>query len=102
MQTPAIIIWVYAALILVGGVMGWAKARSQMSLWSGLIFGVALILVGVGVARGYANHLIAATVLAGLLAIIMGVRFVKTKKFMPAGLVAILSVVVVALLLRFR
>lgn len=102
MQTKAIIVWVYGALVLVGGVMGWVKAKSKPSLISGIIFGVALILFGHGINQGRAADVWVAIALAGLLAIIMGIRFAKTKKFMPAGLLAILSAVVVATLLLMR
>jgi uncharacterized membrane protein (UPF0136 family) len=99
MQTAAMVVWIYGALVLVGGVMGWVKARSKPSLISGIVFGVALILFGYGISQGHAADVWVAIGLAGLLAIIMGIRFAKTKKFMPAGLLAILSAVVVAMLL---
>ena len=99
MQTTAIIVWVYGALVLAGGAMGWAKAKSKPSLISGVVFGAALISLGYRIYQGHASDVQVAAVIAGLLAIIMGVRFAKTKKLMPAGLVAILSVAVVTLLL---
>jgi uncharacterized membrane protein (UPF0136 family) len=97
-----VIVWVYGALVLFGGVMGWVKAQSKPSLISGIVFGVALIVVGVGVNQGRASDVWAATALACLLAVAMGVRFAKTKKFMPAGLITILSAVVVVVLLLLR
>lgn len=102
MQTMAMIVWIYGALVLVGGVMGWVKAKSVPSLVSGIVFGAALIFVGYGIKLGHRNDVTIAMVIAGLLAVIMGIRFAKSKKFMPAGLVAILSVVVIASLLLMR
>ena len=99
MQTIAIIVWVYGALVLAGGAMGWAKAKSKPSLISGIVFGVALGFFGYGIYQGHTSDIRVAAAIAGLLGVIMGIRFAKSKKFMPAGLVAILSVVVVALLL---
>ena len=99
MQTTAIIVWVYGALVLAGGAMGWAKAKSKPSLISGIVFGVALGFFGYGIYQGHTSDIRVAAAIAGLLGVIMGIRFAKSKKFMPAGLVAILSVVVVALLL---
>ena len=99
MQTTAIIVWAYGALVLAGGAMGWAKAKSKSSLIAGVVFGVPLIIFGYGIHQGHASDVRVAAAIAGLLAILMGVRFAKTKKFMPAGFVAILSVAVVALLL---
>jgi len=102
METVATIVWIYGSLVLVGGVMGWVKAKSVPSLVSGLAFGAALIFVGYGIKLGHRNDVIAAMVIAGLLAVIMGARFARSKKFMPAGLVAILSVAVVVALLLMR
>jgi uncharacterized membrane protein (UPF0136 family) len=98
----AMIVWIYGALVLVGGVMGWMKAKSVPSLVSGIVFGAALIFVGYGIKLGHRNDVTIAMVIAGLLAVIMGIRFAKSKKFMPAGLVAILSVAVIVSLLMMR
>jgi uncharacterized membrane protein (UPF0136 family) len=101
MQTNALIVWVYGAVVLAGGIIGWLKARSRPSLIFGVIFGVALIVVGFGIRQGRESDVVVAAVLTGLLAAIMGIRFAKTGKFMPAGLLTILSaVVLVTLLLR--
>jgi uncharacterized membrane protein (UPF0136 family) len=102
MQTAAIIVWVYGAMVLVGGVLGYVKAQSKPSLISGLVFGSALIVVGYGIRQGRAADVLIAAGLAGLLAVVMGIRFGKTKKFMPAGLLTILSVVVAVTLLLMR
>ncbi len=102
MQTAAIIVWVYGALVLVGGVMGWVKARSKPSLIAGIVFGVALIVVGAGINAGHGTDVRVAATLAAVLGIIMGVRFAKSRKFMPAGLLAIVSAAVVAVLLLLR
>ena len=93
------IVWVYGVLVLAGGVIGWVKVKSKPSLISGVVFGVALIIFGYGIYQEHATDVKVAAAIAGLLAIIMGLRFAKSKKFMPAGLVAILSAVVVMLLL---
>ncbi|MEI6085420.1 MAG: TMEM14 family protein [Verrucomicrobiota bacterium] len=101
-MTNEIIVWIYGALVLLGGVMGWAKAKSIPSLISGLVFGGVLIFLGFGIRQGRAADVTAACVIAGVLAVIMGLRFSKTKKFMPAGLVAVMSLVVLATLLMRR
>ena len=98
----AIIVWVYGALVLTGGVMGWVKAKSKPSLISGIVFGAALIIVGYGIREGHASDVWTASALAGVLAIIMGVRLARTKKFMPAGLMALLSAATVVALLLLR
>ena len=101
MQTTAIIVWIYGVLVLAGGLMGWVKAKSKPSLFSGFIFGVLLILEGYRIRQGFASGVTQASLATGLLAVIMGTRFIATKKFMPAGLMTILSLaVLITLLLR--
>ena len=102
MQTTAIIVWIYGALVLAGGVMGWVKAKSRASLISGIVFGGALLFVGYGIRQGHSSDLTVASGVAGLLALIMELRFAKGKKFMPAGLMTVVSLVVLATLLLRR
>ncbi|XP_053203867.1 transmembrane protein 14C-like [Panonychus citri] len=84
----------YAALVAAGGVIGYVKAGSIPSLAAGLIFGSTL---GVGAymtskdPQNYYLTLGTSTLLTGL----MGYRFFNTGKFMPAGLIAALSVAMV-------
>ena len=98
MRNMAILVWVYGTIVFVGGLIGWLKARSTPSLLSGLVFGVLLWLCGLGMWQGQRFGLTVAGVLALVLALVMGTRFVKTKKFMPSGLVAVLSAVVFVVL----
>jgi uncharacterized membrane protein (UPF0136 family) len=58
-----------------------------------LAFGSALVVSGLYLWHGERMGLTAAVVLAATLLVLMGIRFAKTRKFMPAGLVAILSLV---------
>ncbi|MBI2841560.1 MAG: TMEM14 family protein [Acidobacteria bacterium] len=98
MDIASIILLAYGAVVLGGGLMGWVKARSTPSLVAGLAFGVALIVDAfLFTAQPYIAAVLA-LVLPGLLAAIMGVRFAKSKKFMPAGMIAALSLVVLVLL----
>ncbi|XP_075678137.1 transmembrane protein 14C isoform X2 [Dermatophagoides pteronyssinus] len=80
----------YACIVAIGGIIGYAKAGSLPSLMAGLGFGVVL---SIGAYFSSENprhyHLLLATSLA--LAGLMGYRFYKTGKFMPAGLVFTLS-----------
>ena len=100
MQATALIVWTYGVLVLAGGVIGWVKAKSKPSLIAGVLFGLLLIADGFWISRDRRHQgLIAGIVLSGTLLLLMGIRFIKTRTFMPAGLTATLSLVVVALLL---
>lgn len=52
MQTASIIIWVYGALSLLGGVGGFAMAHSVKSLIAGVVSGALLLVAGLGARQG--------------------------------------------------
>ncbi|MBE9156278.1 TMEM14 family protein [Nodosilinea sp. LEGE 06152] len=87
----------YAVLVLAGGVMGYLKARSKPSLISGLISGAALLIAWwITLSSSYNAGIGLATCLAIALLIIFSLRFRKTNKVMPAGLMAIVSLLCAA------
>lgn len=92
-MTPELILWIYIVLLVIGGVIGFVKAKSKPSLIASSIFAVALALVNLRIIK--VNHL--ADILLGLLIIVFAMRYAKTKKFMPAGLMIILTVSALAL-----
>lgn len=90
---------VYGILSIVGGLLGYVKANSKVSLISGIISGLVLVASGLvqllGVipenpgqswVRGIA---IGVTV---ILTIVFVVRFQKTRKWMPAGMMVVVGV----------
>jgi uncharacterized membrane protein (UPF0136 family) len=87
------LILAYALLVAVGGIVGYVKARSQQSLISGLISGVALAIAWYFSQQNPTAGFALATFLALGLLIVFGLRYRKTGKFMPAGLMAILSLI---------
>lgn len=66
--------------------MGYQKARSQVSLISGLISGLLLLIGAYLLFGGVLAGLFLSGVVSLLLVIVFVIRLVKTKKFMPAGL----------------
>ncbi|XP_028328624.1 transmembrane protein 14C-like [Gouania willdenowi] len=80
----------YAALVLSGGVMGFIKAGSVPSLVAGLLFG---ILAAIGAHHRSQNPKNTLLLLgaSATLTVIMGLRFLSTWKFMPAGLMTLAS-----------
>lgn len=89
-QIALFTILVYAFVVIFGGVFGYVKAKSQMSLISGLVSGVALLAISF-LAGSIQLKLGLATAIAAVLLITFIIRFVRTRKFMPAGLMMLLS-----------
>ncbi|GAA5855538.1 hypothetical protein JCM8547_007880 [Rhodosporidiobolus lusitaniae] len=89
--------FVASALITLGGTIGFLKRGSVASLVAGGGSGAALAY---GVQRQRANPKDVAVIVAvsALLLVVMGMRFARGRKFMPAGLVTLLSAL---LLYRF-
>jgi len=89
---PVLLLYVYGALLMVGGAMGYIKARSVPSLVAGVVCGLIAILLGARYAWHWAP--VAAFVLALVLIFLMGRRYLRTRKAMPALLIVVLSVIV--------
>ncbi|XP_070709216.1 transmembrane protein 14C isoform X1 [Pempheris klunzingeri] len=77
----------YAALVASGGVMGYVKAGSVPSLAAGLLFG-GLAGFGAYQTSNDPNNVWVSLATSGALTGIMGKRFYGSRKFMPAGLMA--------------
>ena len=91
------ILWVYIALLLMGGLIGFLKAKSKISLISSAVFAALLALTAVpgifqpAFARGFAIFLMAALI------VVFALRLAKTSKFMPSGLMLIITTVALTL-----
>lgn len=84
----------YAALVAAGGVVGYVKAGSAASLGMGLLFGSVIAYGAYQTSQNPNSYLVglgASAILAG----VMGNRFLHSGKFMPAGLVATMSALMV-------
>lgn len=79
----------YGILAGVGGALGYAKARSLVSLLSGLISGILLIVGGIAYQQGAGWGRSLCVVVTIALIAVFAIRFAKTRKFMPAGLMVI-------------
>lgn len=82
------------------GIIGYVKAQSTPSLIAGLVFGVVLAVGAyLNSPKLFAHpnsYLLLITCI--ILGAFMGYRFYKSQKFMPAGLIALLST---ALVIRY-
>lgn len=82
----------YALAVAAGGIAGYAKAGSIASLAAGLTFGGIAGLGGYMVSNNqpFGHYLVVGT--AGVLTFVMGKRYMNSGKIMPAGIVTILSI----------
>lgn len=87
-----IVLWVYIGLLVGGGLVGLLKAGSKVSLIVSVACAIPLILCELGVIRmEYAKW-----ILVGLL-VLFTWRLVKSKKFMPSGMLLIATLLAIAL-----
>ncbi|KAM4907433.1 transmembrane protein 14C-like isoform 1-T1 [Sylvia borin] len=84
----------YAALVASGGIIGYAKAGSVPSLAAGLFFG-SLAGLGAYQVSQNPNNIWVSLITSGALTAVMGTRFYHSRKFMPAGLIAGVSLLMV-------
>ncbi|XP_022799837.1 transmembrane protein 14C-like [Stylophora pistillata] len=91
MASPDYLSYGFSVIVALGGVIGYVKAGSVPSLAAGLAFGGISALGAYQTSSNPRNvwvMLVTSLVLSG----VMGSRFARSGKFMPAGLVATLSV----------
>lgn len=86
MTLSVLVAIVYGAFAIAGGVMGYAKARSKPSLISGLFSGVLLLIGAIAQQQGNAWGWSLSLIVTLVLIVVFAIRFWKTRKFMPAGL----------------
>ena len=91
---PNTVLWIYIVLLVVGGLIGFLKAGSKMSLITSVSFAAILSLCATGIIF---QRYVADIVLAFLL-VFFAVRLSKSKKFMPMGFMLVLTLA--ALVLR--
>lgn len=90
----------YGILAIIGGIIGYIQAQSKASLLSGIISGALLIIGGIIHLQGRTWGLALATFVTVGLIIVFGIRLTKTRKFMPAGLMAILGLAALVIMLK--
>ena len=91
--SPDKVLWSYIILLVIGGMVGFFKGKSPVSLIMSVAFAAALSLC--------AAHVIfqpnVANILLAALLVVFGMRLAKTKKFMPAGMLLVLTLAALAL-----
>ena len=92
-MNPTTVLWVYIVLLVAGGLVGFLKAGSKASLIASASFAAALILCAIGVISPPR----VADILLAVLLVFFALRLTKTKKFMPNGLMLVLTIAALAL-----
>lgn len=84
---------IYGVLMFLGGIFGFVKAGSKASLIMGIISGI-LIFAGVALlGSAYTTGRAVLTFTSFILSGVFGIRLFKTRKFMPSGMLLILSLI---------
>lgn len=99
------IVAIYGILILMGGIIGHAKAGSSASLIMGSVFGVLLLVSAAGMfsKKYFKQSIYFALVLTFILDAFFSYRYMNSLKFMPSGLLALLSLgVIISLVSHVR
>ena len=91
------ILWIYIVLLLVGGMIGFLKAGSKVSLITSAVAAALLVLTALqGVLAPAFRRNLADVIMAALL-VVFAIRLAKTRKFMPSGLMLALTLAALAL-----
>jgi uncharacterized membrane protein (UPF0136 family) len=88
----AIILYIYGILLILGGLMGYVKARSVPSAVAGVVCGVISIICGLRYTFHDEPYIM--LIVSLVLIILMGRRYLNTRKPMPALLIVVMSLVV--------
>ena len=96
------VLWIYIVLLLAGGWYGFFKAKSKVSLITSAVFAALLVLTTLrGVFQpGFALTL--ANVLMAVLLVVFAGRLAKTKKFIPNGLMLVVTAAALVLQNLFK
>jgi uncharacterized membrane protein (UPF0136 family) len=90
---PDIVLWVYIVLLVVGGLIGFLKAKSKASLITSVASAALLSLCATGIV--FQPYM--ADILLAVLLVLFAWRLTESKKFMPSGLMLVLTVVTLGL-----
>lgn len=89
---------VYGVLLAAGGIAGFKMAGSAASVVMGVAAGLLSVAAAVWAGRSPVAGLNAGFAVALVVAAAMLVRYLGSRKLMPAGLTAILSVIMIVVL----
>lgn len=88
-----VVLWIYILLLLAGGLFGFFKAKSKVSLITSTVCAAILALCALRIV--FQPYM--ADVVMIVLLIVFSIRLAKTKKFMPSGMMLVVTAVALAL-----
>lgn len=83
---------IYGALIILGGILGFVKAKSKASLIAGTISGALILLSGYWISQEQRLGLIVGHLVSLALFVRFSMAYVKTKKPFPSLMIIPLAV----------
>lgn len=93
MEVAKIYFIVFGVLTIAGGIVGYLKAGSVASIIAGSITGILLLVAAFLLPEHRTIGLATAFIISLLLAAQFAPKFIRTGRVMPAGMMAILSVI---------
>ncbi|MGH1393610.1 MAG: TMEM14 family protein [Trichormus sp.] len=90
----------YGMLAIIGGIIGYFQANSQVSLLSGIFTGLLLIIAAYLQLQGQTWGLMLATCITAVLVLLFAFRLAKTRKFMPAGFMTIVGMLALTVMVK--
>ena len=94
---PETILWIYIVLLMIGGLIGFLKAKSKISLITSFAFSVVLAICALDKLR-----IEVAWGVLSFLALFFVLRFLKNKKFMPGGMMSMLTIATIIAVVWFK
>ncbi|MBW4520552.1 MAG: hypothetical protein KME16_12725 [Scytolyngbya sp. HA4215-MV1] len=92
MTLGVIVAIAYGILAIVGGIIGYMQAQSKVSLFAGCGCGILLVGSAILQMQGQPWGLAVASGVTVVLLLAFVMRWLKTRKFMPAGLMLLLGI----------
>ena len=94
---PETILWIYIVLLVLGGLIGFLKAKSKISLITSVAFAIVLGICAMDILPIEVSWGI-----LSFLALFFLIRFLKNKKFMPGGMMTLLTIATIIVVVWIR
>ncbi len=94
----SLVLWIYIVLLFTGGLIGFLKAGSKASLITSVCFAAILIICNSDlIFKKDVADMLSTCVLVALM-VFFSIRLTQSKKFMPNGLMSVLTLITLVVL----